>query len=161
MCSRILSWPILLDVSIRRSELRCLILSSAGPLVCWIMKRWNDLTSESYHPEKQARLAVSQLPSPSPTPVAASPSSESVNTASTHNGAYRDAGQHGHPSSARLVCFGMVSLPLSPSGIECKLTSKTAGRSTISNSIERAPTYHTECRSTLSTAAVNHSPESR
>ena len=88
------------------------------------MKRWNDLNSELYRPEKQVRLAVevSELLSPSPTTVAASPSSESVNTASTHNDAYRDAGQHGHPSSARLVCFGMVSLPLSPSGIECKLT---------------------------------------
>jgi hypothetical protein len=88
------------------------------------MKRWNDLNSESYRPEKQARLAVevSQLLSQSPTTVAASPSSESVNTASTHNGTYGDTGQHGHPSSARLVCFGMVSLPSSPSGIECKLT---------------------------------------
>jgi hypothetical protein len=85
------------------------------------MKRWNDLNSESDRPEKQACLAVevSQLLSPSPT---ASPSSESVNTANTHDGAYRDVGLHGHPSSARLVCFGMVSLPLSPSGIECKLT---------------------------------------
>jgi hypothetical protein len=88
------------------------------------MKRWNDLNPESHRPEKQVRLAaeVSPLLSPSPTTAAASPSFESVNTTSTHNGAYRDAGQHGHPSSARLVCFGMVSLPSSPSGIECKLT---------------------------------------
>src|SRR5271154_1393740 len=88
------------------------------------MKHWNDLNSESDRPEKQARLAVevSELLSPSPTTMAASPSSESVNTASTHNDAYRDAGEYGRPSSARLVCFGMVSLPLSPSGIECKLT---------------------------------------
>ena len=76
------------------------------------MKRWNDLNSESCRPEKQARLALeaSQLLSPSPTTAAASPSSESVNTASTRNGAYGDAGQHGHPSPAKFVCFGMVSL---------------------------------------------------
>jgi hypothetical protein len=88
------------------------------------MKRWNDLNSKSDRPEKQACLAVevSQLLSPSPTTVAGSPSSESLNTANTHDGAYGDVGQHGHPSPAELVCFGMVSLPLSPSGIECKLT---------------------------------------